>query len=340
MNEDFSWEKTTSLNIGLDLGFFDNKLTAEIDAYDRVTTDLIRPSSLSTLLTGLSAPRLNIGTFRNYGIELNLSWKSNINKFNYGVTGNFSYNLDRLEKWNQKLNFSKNFIDMPWFFSYQMHSLGIAQSWNDIYNAAFQNSVNVSPGDLLYADLNGNGIIDSYDKKAQPKINEQRPTAYYGANLFASYKGFDMSMLFQASTGRKDYFLEDMTNVSIGNTHYAFQKLYLTDIWSIDNRGGTLPRLVSGNAGNNRVESDFWLQSMNYLRLKNVQLGYSIPAKYLKKLGIERIKIYGSAENVFTLTKWQGVDPEKSTLGNGFESKNDDPFPILKSYSFGLNIGL
>jgi TonB-linked SusC/RagA family outer membrane protein len=343
VNEDFTWEKTTSINIGLDLGFFDNKLTAEIDAYDRLTTNLIRPSSLSTLLSGLSAPRINIGTFRNYGIELNLTWKSNINKFNYGATANFSYNLDRLEEWNQKLNFSKNFIGMPWFFSYQMQSLGIAQSWNDIYNAPYQgNFPNISPGDLLYKDLNGNGQVDSYDKKAQPKINEQRPTAFYGANLFASYKGFDMSVLFQATTGRKDYFLEDMTNTNIGDTHYAFQNLYLTDIWSIDNRGGTLPRIYGGANGgtNNRPESDFWLQSMNYLRLKNVQLGYSVPARLLKKLGVERIKIYGSAENLFTITKWKGVDPEKSTLGNGFELKNDDPFPILRSVSFGLNIGL
>ncbi|RYF25192.1 MAG: TonB-dependent receptor [Flavobacteriales bacterium] len=340
VNPDFSWEETTSLNIGLDLGFFDNKLTAEIDAYDRVTTDLIRPSSLSTLLTGLSAPRINIGTFRNYGIELNLTWKSNINKFNYGVTGNFAYNLDRLEEWNQRLNFSKNFIDMPWFFSYQMQSLGIAQTWNDIYNAPFQGNANVSPGDLLYKDLNGNGQVDSYDKVAQPTINEQRPTANYGANLFASYKGFDFSVLFQASTGRKDYFLEDMTNVNIGTTHYAFQRLYLTDIWNVDNRGGVLPRIVSGNSANNRPESDFWLQSMDYLRLKNMQLGYNVPQKFLKKLGVERIKIYGSAENLFTITKWQGIDPEKSTLGNGFQNKNDDPFPILRSISFGLNVGL
>lgn len=340
VNDDFTWEKTTVANIGLDLGFLDNKLTAEIDVYDRVTTNLIRPSSLSTLLTGLSAPRINIGTFRNQGIELNLGWKSNINKFNYGATFNFAYNLDRLEKWNQRLNFSKNFINMPWFFSYQMQSLGIAQTWNDIYNAPFQGNVNVSPGDLLYKDLNGNGQVDSYDKKADPHINEQRAPANYGANLFASYKGFDVSVLFQATTGRKDYLLEDMTNVNIGATHYAFQDLYLTDIWSLDSRGAPLPRIVSGNAANNRPESDFWLQSTDYVRLKNVQLGYNVPAKYLKKLGIERIKIYGTAENLFTITKWKGVDPEKSTQGNGFQNFNDDPFPLLKSISFGLNIGL
>jgi len=340
VNEDFTWEKTTVANVGLDLGFFNNKLTAEIDVYDRVTTNLIRPLVFSTLLTGYDAPRTNIGTFRNDGIELNLGWRSNINKINYGATFNFSYNIDRLEKWNQKLNPSKNFIDMPWFFAYYMVSSGIAQSWQQIYDAPFQGNANIAPGDLLYRDLNGDGQIGSFDKKAVPTVNEQRPICNFGANVFASYKGFDVSVLMQASTGRKDYFLEDMTNTNVGAQRFAFQELYLDQVWSLANRNVLYPRIQAANAANNRVESDFWLESMNYLRFKNMQIGYSIPARFLRRIGVERIRVYGTAENLFTITGWRGVDPEKSTLGNGFQSFNDDPFPIMKSYSVGLNIGL
>jgi len=340
VNEDFTWEKTTVANLGLDLGFFNNRLTAEIDVYDRVTTNLIRPLVFSTLLTGYDPPRTNIGTFRNDGIELNLGWRSNINKINYGATFNFSYNIDRLEKWNQKLNPSKNFIDMPWFFAYYMVSSGIAQSWQQIYDAPFQGNANIAPGDLLYRDLNGDGQIGSFDKKAVPTTNEQRPICNFGANLFASYKGFDVSVLLQASTGRKDYFLEDMTNTNVNAQRFAFQELYLDQVWSLANRNGLYPRIQAANTANNRVESDFWLESMNYLRFKNIQIGYNIPARFLRKIGVERIRVYGTAENLFTISGWRGVDPEKSTLGNGFQSFNDDPFPIMKSYSVGLNIGL
>jgi TonB-dependent starch-binding outer membrane protein SusC len=292
------------------------------------------------LLTGYSPPQINIGTFRNNGIELNLGWRSSFHKLNYGVTFNMAYNIDRLEKWNQKLNPSKNFINMPWFFAYYMQTSGIAQSWQQIYDAPYQGNANISPGDLLYKDLNGNGQIDAFDKKAVPTVNEQRPTFNYGANIYASYKGFDMSVLFQAATGRKDYFLEDMTSTNVGATRYAFQELYLSQIWSLDSRNSMYPRIVAANAGNNRVESDFWLQSMNYLRFKNIQFGYNIPGRMLKRIGVDRIRLYGTAENLFTISSWRGVDPEKSTLGNGFQSFNDDPFPIMKSWSIGLNIGL
>jgi TonB-linked SusC/RagA family outer membrane protein len=340
VNPDYTWEKTRIANIGLDLGFVNNKLTVEIDAYDKLTTNLIRPSSLSTLLTGYVPPSVNIGTFRNNGIEMNLSWKSNINKFNYGATFNIAYNIDRLEAWSQHLNFSKNYLQLPWFFAYYQKSYGIAQNWQQIYDAPFQNNANIAPGDLLYKDLNGNGQVDSYDKYAVPGTNEQRPTFNYGMNLFASYKGFDMSILLQAATGRKDYFLEDITSTNIGGQRFNFQKLYLDQTWSLDTRNALYPRLEAANAANNRVESDFWLESMDYLRFKNIQVGYTIPSKPLKKIGIDRIRIYGTAENLFTISSWRGIDPEKSTLNNsqGGVNYSDDPFPILKSYSFGINL--
>ncbi|MBK0379705.1 SusC/RagA family TonB-linked outer membrane protein [Mucilaginibacter segetis] len=339
LNEDFTWESTRVANVGLDLGFFNNKLTAEIDVYDRLTTNLIRPSVLSTLLTGYVPPNVNIGTFRNDGLELNLTWRSNINKFNYGATFNFSYNIDRLEKWSQHLNPSKNFLEMPWFFAYYLTSSGIAQTWQDIYDAPYQGNANIAPGDLLYKDLNGDGQIGSFDKKAVPTTNEQRPTCNYGANLFASWNNFDMSVLLQATTGRKDYFLENQTSTNIAPQRYNFQTLYLDQTWSLEHRNALYPRLEAANAANNRPESDFWLESMDYLRFKNIQLGYTVPTKLLKKLGVDRIRIYATAENLFTITSWRGIDPEKSTLGNGFSNYADDPIPIMKSYSFGVNVG-
>lgn len=336
INRDFTWEKTTVANIGLDLGFFNNQLTAEIDVYDRLTTGMIRPSQLSTLLSGYSAPRVNIGDLRNRGVELNLRWQSNIQKFNYGAAFNFSYNRDKLEKWNEYRNPSKIFIDMPYYFNYYTVSSGIAQTWEDIYNAPYQGTTTIAPGDLLYEDLNGDGQITGADKKANPKINEQRPTANYGLNLFAEWNGIDISMLFQGSTGRKDYWYGHMNAVNVGEDRHVFQEYHWDDTWSIDNRGAELPRLASVNTAPNGTESSFWLQDLSYLRMKNLQIGYNFPKKWLDKLTLNKVRCYMSAENLFTLTAWKGVDPEKARVGNNI---NEDPFPIMKTISFGINVG-
>lgn len=336
INRDFTWEETTVANLGLDLGFFDNKLTAEIDLYDRLTTGMIRSSQLSTLLNGYSAPRVNMGDLRNRGIELNLRWQSSVQKFNYGATFNFSYNRDKLESWNELRNPSKIFINMPYYFNYYMVSSGIAQTWEDIYNAPIQNNTNISPGDLLYEDLNGDGQITGADKKANPKINEQRPTANYGLNLFAEWNGIDINLLFQGATGRKDYWIGHMSAVSVAEDRYAFQEMHWNDTWTLENRNSDMPRLVSGNTGRNGEESTFWLQDLSYLRMKNLQVGYNLPKKWLNKITIDKVRFYLSAENLFTLTAWKGVDPEKARVGNNI---NEDPFPIMKTVSFGVNVG-
>lgn len=336
INRDFTWEETSVANIGLDLGFFDNKLTAEIDLYDRLTTGMIRSSQLSTLLNGYAAPRVNMGDLRNRGVELNLRWQSSVAKLNYGASFNFSYNRDKLEAWNELRNPSKIFLNMPYYFNYYAVSSGIAQSWEDIYNAPIQNNTNIAPGDLLYEDLNGDGQYTGADKKANPKINEQRPTANYGLNLFAEWKGIDINMLFQATTGRKDYWIGHMSSVTVGEDRYAFQEMHWNDTWTLENREAEMPRLVSGNTGRNGEESTYWLQSLSYLRMKNLQVGYSLPKRWLNKVTIDKVRFYLSAENLFTLTAWKGVDPEKARVGNNI---NEDPFPIMKTVSVGVNVG-
>lgn len=336
INKDFTWEKTRVTNLGIDLGFFDNQLTMEIDLYDRLTTGMIRPSNLSSILSGYSAPRVNMGNLRNRGIEVNARWMSSINKFNYGASFNFSYNRDQLEKWNERLGAGNVFIDMPYEFVYTMLSTGIAQSWEDIYDAPYHGNNNMSPGDLLYEDLNGDGQITGADKKAYPALNMNRPTANYGLNLFAEWKGFDINMLFQGATGRKSYWMNRMNTVYVGANRYAFQKWHWNDTWNLNNRDAWLPRMVNGNTPRSQEQSSFWLESMDYLRMKNLQVGYTFPKVWMKRMGIEKIRLYFSAENLFTLTGWDGVDPEKATVSG----IGEDPFPIMKTLSVGVNIGI
>lgn len=328
VNQDLSWETSRVMNMGMDLSFFKNRLTTEIDYYDRLTIDMIRPSDLSLHLSGgYEPPRRNIGELRNRGIEGNFTWKDKIREFNYSINLNGSYNATVLEKWNEFLGKGWTFLNMPYRFLYTYEDSGIAQTWQDVYNTTPQGA---SPGDILRKDLNGDGRITGEDKKAYPHIQRDRPTTNFAMNLSASWKNFDGNILFQGSAGRKTYWINIYNNVNFGSSRYASTWDHWENTWSVENRNGEWPRL---GGSNNREETTFWLDDLSYLRLKNIQLGYTLPKNLLKKAGIESVRIYGSAENLGTFTKFRGLDPEKT----GHAS---DAYPLNKSFSLGINIGI
>ena len=329
VNTDLSWETSYVMNVGLDLGFLNNRFTTEIDYYDRLTTGMNRPSQMSLLLTGAyEAPRKNIGDLRNRGVEVNLNWKDRFKKVDYSVNFNASYNRTVLEKWNEFLSRGYTFLNMPYHFLYTYEDAGIAQTWEDVYNATPQGA---SPGDILRKDLNGDGKIDGNDKKAYPNIQRDRPTANFALNLNAAWRGFDVSALFQGAAGRKDYWINIYNNVNFNASRYAATWDHWNNPWSVENRDGEWPRLAGSN---NREETTFWLDDLSYIRLKNIQLGYTLKGKgWLKTTGIEDIRLYFSGENLTTFTKYRGLDPEKN-------SNASDAYPLVKTFSFGINIGI
>jgi TonB-linked SusC/RagA family outer membrane protein len=328
VNPALSWETTSVFNAGLDLGFLGSRLTAEIDYYDRLTTGMNRPSQMSILLTGAyDAPRQNIGNLRNRGVEGNFTWKDKVRDFTYSFNLNASYNATVLEKWSDFLGRGNTFLNMPYHFLYNYEDSGIAQTWQDVYNATPQGA---SPGDILRKDLNGDGKIDGNDMKAYPRIQQDRPTTNFALNTSVAWKGFDLNILFQGAAGRKDYWLNIFNNVNFGAQRYASTWAHWNNPWSVENRNGEWPRL---GASSSRNESTFWLDDLSYLRLKNVQLGYTLPKSWLIKIGIESVRIYGSGENLSTITKFRGLDPEK--IANA-----SDAYPLNKSFSLGINIGI
>ena len=328
VNPALSWEATKVFNVGLDLGFMKNRLTAELDYYDRLTSGMNRPSDMSILLTGAyTAPRKNIGDLRNRGVEGNFNWKDKIGNVSYGFNLNASYNVTVLEKWNEFLAKGYTFLNMPYHFLYTYEDAGIAQTWQDVYNATPQGA---SPGDILRKDLNGDGRIDANDKKAYNNIQRDRPTTNFAFSSNVAWKGFDLNILFQGAAGRKDYWLNIFNNVNFGAQRYASTWDHWNNPWSVENRQGEWPRLAGSN---NREETTFWLDDLSYLRLKNIQLGYTLPKDLLIKWGIESVRIYGSAENLATFTKFRGLDPEKN-------SNASDAYPLNKSFSLGINIGI
>jgi TonB-linked SusC/RagA family outer membrane protein len=336
INRFLTWEETSVLNVGLELGFFNNRLTAEMDYYDRLTEGMNRPSDLSILLSGAysPAPRTNIGNMRNRGVEGNFTWRDKIGQVTYGATLNASYNKTRLEKWNELLTRGSTtsgrniFIDMPYNFVYAYEDMGIAQTWQDVYNATPQGA---QPGDVLRKDLNGDGRIDENDRKAYTDVQRDRFSTNFALNTYAAWKGIDIAVFLQGATGRKDFWINAFNNVNFGSQRYASTWDHWNNPWTVENRGGEWPRL--GGSGNNQSQTVFWLDDLSYLRVKNIQLGYSLPSSILKKAGISRFRIAGSIENLATITSYRGLDPEKS--GN-----NNNLYPINKSYSLVIQLGL
>ena len=334
INKVLSWEATNILDIGLELGFLRGRLTAEIDYYDRVTTGLVRPSDLSILLSGaFTAPRTNIGQIRNRGVEGNFTWRDRIGKISYGLSANVAYNRNLLEGWNEFIargatsGGANIFLNMPWNFVYAYQSIGIAQTWADVYNATPQGA---QPGDILRQDLNGDGRIDGNDQKAYPTIQRDRPTTYFGFNGYASWKGIDIALYLNGAAGRKDFWLNAFNNLNFSTARYATTWDHWNNPWSVENRNGAWPRL--GGSGNNTITGTFWLDDMSYLRVKNLQVGYTIPKKLFGKTGINSLRIAGSAENLWTISSYRGLDPEKA--GN-----NNNLYPISKTYSLVFQLG-
>ena len=177
--------------------------------------------------------------------------------------------------------------------------------------------------------VDGDGRIDDNDRKADPNIQTSRPTTNFAMNMNFAWKGFDLAIFLQGSAGRKDFWMNNYKNLNIASSRHASTWEYWNNPWAVDNRNGGWPRL-NGNGSNNR-QTTFWLDDMSYLRVKNIQLGYNLPQSVLSRVMIKNLRLFASAENLKTFTSYRGLDPEKAGSAN-------DLFPLLRSYSFGVNL--
>lgn len=330
INEDLSWESTIVTDIGIDVGFL-NKFSIEADYYHKKTIDMIRPLDMSSIMYGYDGPKSNIGELLNQGMEMTFRYNDRYNDFSWNVDMNFSYNRSKLLKWNQTLYKGALFIGSSYNSIYSYRFDKIAQTYDDIYNAPWHGTANLRPGDIIYKDLNGDGQIDGNDRELIKGVTSGAVSSL-GLNLGGKWKWFDISLFFQGDFGRKAFWLESYNNTDVGEYGQALSTLQMEELWTLDNRGAKYPRMSSANFAKNRLSSDFWLYSQDYLRLKNMQIGYTLPVKVCEKIGIKYLRIYISGENVFTFTKWPGIDPEKGA--------GRDIYPQIKTYSLGLNVNI
>lgn len=328
LNRALTWEKSQVFNVGLDLSLLRGRLSAELDYYDRLTKGMLQNSQMSIHLTGAyEAPKANLGNLRNRGVEANVTWRDKAGEFSYSVNANASYNRMNLERWGEFLDKGYVYLNMPYHFVYYMPALSsLAQTFQDTYDYADQGA---KPGDIIRIDRNGDGILDGNDKVADPNSLRDAPTTNFALNVKAEWRGFDFAMLWQGSAGRRGFWITKYNTTILPTQSYTPTEDHLYKPWSWENRGGEWERL-GGNA-TNATENEFHLRNMDYFRLKNIQLGYTVPRKITTKFWVQDLRVYFSADNLVTLTKYEGLDPEKP-------ANSGDLYPTTKTYTVGINV--
>lgn len=344
-NPDLKWESTAQADIGIDMAFF-NYWNASVDVYHKKTSDILQEVDIPGYVGASSSPLGNVADMVNKGVEFELGYRQKIGDFNLSVSGNVSY----LENEVTYLGLDKDFITSG---SAGFQSMGpitrteVGQSYNSFYgfktNGIFQTAEDVAnyvgasgepiqpdaqPGDFRWTDTNGDGTITDDDKTY---IGKSIPNLTYGLTVGADYKGFDFQVFFQGASGY-DIF-QGLRRLDIPTANYQ------TDVlsrWTGPGTSNDYPRVTNDDKnGNFTKASDFYLEDGSYVRLKLITLGYSLQNRFIEKIGATKVRVYVTAENLLTLTKYTGFDPE---IGGDISGIDRGYYPQPKGFLFGANI--
>lgn len=350
-NNDLRWEETEQFNIGVELGFFKNRLTAEIDYYNRTTNDILARIPIPDYIGSQADPIVNSARVRNTGIDLKLNWQDDVGDFSYGI--NFvgsTVNNEVLALGGNRSEIFGGFVqggnlatrtvvggEIGAFFGYQI--AGVYQTEEDLQNFPTRGTEG-GPGDLRFADLNGrdengeltgqpDGTIDEADRTV---LGSPIPDYIFGFSLNARYKGFDLVVDFNGQAGNEIY--NEKKAFRFGN--YNFETSYLNR-WTGAGTSDFEPRVT--NAGHNYIPSERFIEDGSFLRLRNVTLGYTLPNELLGRANIQNLRIFVGGTNLITWTEYTGYTPEIVNANNPFDTGFDAGiFPIARTYTVGLNV--
>ncbi|TKG97052.1 SusC/RagA family TonB-linked outer membrane protein [Puteibacter caeruleilacunae] len=331
-NDKLKWESTSITDIGFDLVLFDG-LTANFDYYKKETSDILRSSQV-TGFVGLSAPTVNDGKIQNTGIELKLQYQDELQSgflhgLKYSVWGTLDKYKNKLVKFGEREIGGSTIKEegRPWDSFYMLEWDGIFQTEEEVASSAKQYNDDTRPGDIKYVDQNNDGKIDNDDKVV---IDGQFPKFEYSFNFNAEWRGIDFSMFFQGVQGRK-ILVKDWGTIPF--IQGAPPTKDWRNRWTEENPSTTMPRIYWGWNGGGKITrtSTYFLQDASYLRLKNLQVGYTLPKRLISKVGLKKLRIFFSGDNLLTFTDYPGLDPERGGSGRFVN------YPQNKIYSFGLN---
>ena len=340
-----TWETMTSTNFALDMGFLDNKLTATIDVFSNETTGLVAQDTqkISTTAIDASAPYTNLGSMKSTGFDLSLNYSDTTSS---GLT--YSINANATKATNEVTELISEFysggsgrigamtrtsVGEPISYFYGRNVLGIFQTAAEVAAHATQDGAGV--GRFKYEDINGDGIINDNDRT---KIGDPHPDLIFGINLNMAYKNWDMSMFWNGSMGN-DIF--DYTALYY-ETPYFFnggRSTRVLDSWSPTNTGAALPALSETILNNEFTSANsFFVRDGSYLRLRTLQIGYTLPDTIASKLGASSARVYYNGTNLLTLTDFTGLDPEVPRGGALDIGVYSAQYPTNSASSLGINI--
>lgn len=352
-NTNVKWESSTQTDIGLETGFWANKIQLTADYFIKTTSDMLIPVPVPKSGGAAGAPYVNAGKVENRGLELDLIYQDKKGAFNYDLTANVSFIKNKLLSLSDGRPIPGGRIDNGVFATltepgypigsfYLLQQDGIFQSEADIFTSAFQGNT-IRPGDVRFKDINGDGLINQQDRS---HVGSPIPTLLYGLTANLAWKGFDLSAFFQGVSGNKIYY-QVATDIEGFYRAFNITQRVVDEHWTGPGTSNTQPRVSWKGSANNKQPSTRFLEDGAYTRLKNLQIGYTLPAKVSKKFGSPSTRVYVSGQNLLTFTKYPGLDPEMQTSNNvNNESFKGDvavgidwgTYPSAKIYMIGLNV--
>ncbi|UOR03652.1 TonB-dependent receptor [Hymenobacter aerilatus] len=350
-NPNLKWERSETFDVGLDVGMLDNRLTITADYFQKYTRGLILAVAPNTSAGVGEGATSNVGTVLNKGIELGLGYNDQVGDFRYQLNGNIATLKNRVQDLD---GYGADFIQhtdnvrtqlypyrsapgQPLYAYYLIPNEGLFQTEQEV--AAYTNGEgkliqpNAKPGDLKFRDVNGDGKIDDNDRvykgNAMPKLT-------YGLTLGGQWKGFDLSMFWQGVSGVELFNAYKFSTYNAGLQGYNLDRRVL-NAWTPENTNTDIPRLSTNDANQNfsRV-SDWYLENGSYLRLKNLSIGYTLPAALTDRVRTgASLRFYATVENLVTFTKYSGLDPEVGGIG-----LDQGTYPLPRTFTIGLNLGI
>jgi TonB-linked SusC/RagA family outer membrane protein len=341
-NPSLQWESTATTNIGFDAVLI-KSLNFSMEYYNKITDGLLQEVALPNSVGVAQQPVDNIGSVRNLGIEISLNYSGEVGDFHYSVGGNLSTVKNNVEKTYKDIPLWNIEEGYPLFYQRGYKVGGIFQSqeeidaWKAKYTDVNYQTAKIAPGDFYFQDLRGapknpdefysnepDGKIDSYD---QVYLGKTIPGYFYGLNFNLDYKGFDLNAQF---TGVGDVVKYNNVRAALEYTPSTGGNLSVDALnyWSPTNKTSTMPRLIGGDPAANFRNSDYFVENASYLRLSNIQLGYTLPVSFsdFTNGNVKNVRVYVAASNLFTITGYTGIDPE------------NDQFPAPRIFFTGLNI--
>ncbi|NGM66680.1 SusC/RagA family TonB-linked outer membrane protein [Sphingobacterium sp. SGR-19] len=348
-NETISWETTKSFNIGADLTFFNQRLNASLDYFNNKTIDILTPPIIPSVF-GTNLGYLNVGEMVNRGWEISVNYGFETGNFRHRVGGNIGDTFNKVTQYpNDELISSADNVTnlirvgVPFRSYYGYKTDGYFQSIQEIETAALpvgMTAEDLKPGDVRYVDRNQDGVVDARDRYV---LGSGFPRYAFGFTYDVSYKGFDFNMLIQGAAKRDMMVRGELVEPFHANYSFAMYQHQL-DYWTPTNTSATWPRLTAAGApstaNNYGRDSDIYMFDGAYARLKNIQLGYTIPRAYSEKIGIASMRLFVNGQNLLTLSKNSWIDPESSEFDSNMSGSANSArnYPTLKYYGFGLDI--